>query len=200
MQNVIETQRRGFGPCWRHQRPRYRRDLALSCSAASRLLVSSKRTTSALFTGRPVSFASLSAYLSSRLSSASSSLNAVIFFESAITISCSRQHPLHLHRREGSACPRTETLGHEFARYRPQRQALPTQPPCVGQECLLARLRLEPLSASGQPEPVRHVTTCVLTLGRLVLKSSRSAFPDSLALPLAHRRKHVQDEPAGRAT
>src|SRR5205807_381188 len=73
-----------FGPCWRHQRPRYRRDLAFSCSAASRLLVSSKRTTSALFTGRPVSFASLSAYLSSRLSSASSSLKAVIFFESAI--------------------------------------------------------------------------------------------------------------------
>src|SRR5205823_1214679 len=97
-------------------------DLPFLSSAESKPRVSSRRTTSALFTGKPVSFASLSAYLSSRLSSASSSLNAVIFFESAITISCSRQHPLHLHRSEGPARPRAEALCHEFARHRPQRQ------------------------------------------------------------------------------
>src|SRR2546428_11972839 len=194
MQNGIQTQRREVRTCWRHQLPRHRRDLALSCSAASRLLVNSKRTTSALFTGKPVSFASLSAYLSSRLSRASSSLNAVIFFESAITISCSRQHPLYLHRREGSACPRTEPLGHEFARYRPQRQALPTQPPCLGQESLFSWMGFQPFTVCRKPVPVGHIAADVLALCRLVPEGGRSPLPDGLTLPLRYRREHVEDE------
>jgi len=69
-----------------------------SCSVASRLRVNSNRTTSALFTGRPVSFASRSAYRSSLLSNPSSSLTRSSSFASG-------------HRRLGYASMRCTCTG-----------------------------------------------------------------------------------------
>jgi hypothetical protein len=51
-----------------------------------------------------------------------------------------------LHSLEGPALPSAEALGHEFARDRSKRQALPAQMPGPGEEDLLGRLGLQTLA------------------------------------------------------